>query len=130
MERGRHSGWDVARAYAILESIRAALTGYQVPGARKIFMVSEKFVERDPEGGVWIYLISIALMTLAVEPSTVEEFPLFIKGVAEEIGGGDHDHDRPHTVHFRLARSDSASERKRNRNYGYSDRWRRFRHRD
>jgi len=91
----RDLGWSVGGtpggtspgSYAILESIRAALTGYRVPGARKIFMVSEKFVERDPEGGVWIYLISIALMTLAVEPSTVEEFPLFIKGVAEESGG-------------------------------------------
>jgi hypothetical protein len=91
----RDLGWSVGGtpggtspgSYAILESIRAALTGYQVPGARKIFLVSEKFVERDHEGGVWIYLISIALMTIAVEPSTIDEFPLFIKGVAEEGGG-------------------------------------------
>jgi hypothetical protein len=90
----RDLGWSVGGspgsspgAYAILESIRAALTGYQVPGARKIFMVREKFVERDTEGGVWIYLVSVALFTIAVEPSSVETFPLFIKGVALETGG-------------------------------------------
>jgi hypothetical protein len=91
----RDLGWSVGGppsgispgSYALMESIRAALTGYCVPGARKMFLVSENFVERDPEGGVWTYLISVALTTLAVEPSTVEEFPLFIKGVAEESGG-------------------------------------------
>lgn len=91
----RDLGWSVGGppsgvspgSYALMESIRAALTGYQVPGARKMFLVSEKFVARDPEGGVWTYLISVALTTIAVEPSTVNEFPLFIKGVAEESDG-------------------------------------------
>lgn len=91
----RDLGWSVGGtpgatspgAYAILEAIRAALTGYQVPGARKIFMVREKFVERDAEGGVWIYLLTIALTTMAIEPSTTANFPLFIKGVALETGG-------------------------------------------
>ena len=48
----RDLGWSVGGppgatspgAYAILEAIRAALTGYRVPGARKIYMVREKFV--------------------------------------------------------------------------------------
>src|SRR5580704_1259433 len=91
----RDLGWSVGGppggtspgAYAILEAIRAALTGYQVPGARKIYMVRDKFVERDTEGGVWIYLLSFALTTMAVEVSTTEDFPLFIKGVALEEGG-------------------------------------------
>lgn len=74
-------------AYAILESIRAALTGFQIPGARKMYPVREKFLERDQQGGVWIYVISFALSTIAVEPSTADDFPLFIKGVAEESGG-------------------------------------------
>jgi hypothetical protein len=90
----RDLGWSVGGppsgvspgSYALMESIRAALTGYRVPGARKIFLVSEKFLERDSEGAVWTYLISVALTTIAVEPSTVPEFPLFIKGVAEESG--------------------------------------------
>ncbi len=88
----RDLGWSVGGppgatspgAYAILEAIRAALTGYRVPGARKISMVREKFVERDAEGGVWIYLITITLSTLAVEPAKIRDFPLFIKGVALE----------------------------------------------
>ena len=50
----RDLGWSVGGtrggtspgSYAILESIRAALTGYQIPGARKIFLLSEKFLER------------------------------------------------------------------------------------
>jgi len=91
----RDLGWSVGGppgatspgAYAILEAIRAALTGYQVPGARKIFMVHERFVERDAEGGVWIYLITIGLSTMAVEPSTSCDFPLFVKGVALDAGG-------------------------------------------
>jgi len=91
----RDLGWSVGGppgatspgAYAILEAIRAALTGYQIPGARKIYMVRDKFVERDTEGGVWIYLLSFALTTMAVEVSTTEDFPLFIKGVALEEGG-------------------------------------------
>jgi hypothetical protein len=91
----RDLGWSVGGppgatspgAYAILEAIRAALTGYRIPGARKIYLVREKFVERDADGGVWIYLISVALITIAVEPSSTEEFPLFIKGIALESGG-------------------------------------------
>jgi len=91
----RDLGWAVGGppgatspgAYAILEAIRAALTGYRVPGARKTYMVREKFVERDTQGGVWIYLLTVALSTMAVQPSTSEDFPLFIKGIALEAEG-------------------------------------------
>lgn len=91
----RDLGWTVGgpaagsrpRAYAILESLRAALTGFTVPGARKMYPLREKFIERDPQGGVWIYVVTVALSTIAVEPSTPDDFPPFIKGVAEESGG-------------------------------------------
>lgn len=91
----RDLGWSVGGtpaatspgAYALLEAIRAALTGYQVPGARKISMVREKFVERDPDGGVWIYLLTIALSTMVTEGPASQDFPLFIKGVALEASG-------------------------------------------
>ena len=84
----RDLGWSVGGppgatspgAYAILEAIRAALTGYRVPGARKTYMVREKFVKRDAEGGVWIYLLTVGLVTMAVEPSTSEDFPLSSRG--------------------------------------------------
>ena len=91
----RDLGWSVGGtpgatspgAYAILEAIRAALTGYQIPGARKISMVREKFVERDADGGVWIYLLTVRLSTMALEASTTDDFPLFVKGVALDRAG-------------------------------------------
>ncbi len=91
----RDLGWSVGGtpaatspgAYAILETIRAALTGYLIPGARKIFMVRDKFVERDADGGVWMYLLTVAVTTMALESSAIEEFPLFVKGVALETSG-------------------------------------------
>jgi len=84
---GGPSGATSPGAYALLEAIRAALTGYQIPGARKIYIVRDKFVDRDAEGGVWTYLLSFALTTMAVEPSRTENFPLFIKGVALDKAG-------------------------------------------
>jgi hypothetical protein len=91
----RDLGWavggDVAGsspgAYAIIEGVRAALTGYQVPGCRKMYPVSEKFVKRDKQGGVWTYASRFALSTVAVEGSQPDEFPPFIKGIALEEGG-------------------------------------------
>lgn len=74
-------------AYVTLESVRAVLTGFQVPGCGKMYPLREKFVERDKQGGVWIYAIVFALTTAAVEPPTMDGFPLFIKGIAQEQGG-------------------------------------------
>ena len=74
-------------AYAMLEAVRASLTGFRVPGCRKMYPVAEKFVERDQQGGVWIYAISFRLTTMAVEPSSSENFPLFVKGLALEETG-------------------------------------------
>jgi len=91
----RDLGWAVGGppgaaspgAYAILETIRAALIGYCVLGAKKTYLIREKFVERDTQGGVWVYLLSVAVVTIAVEAPITEEFPLFIKGVASETNG-------------------------------------------
>ena len=74
-------------AYAILEAVRAALTGFRIPGCRKTYPRAERFVERDKQGGVWIYLITFALSTMAVEPSSTDSYPLFVRGVAMEEGG-------------------------------------------
>ncbi len=91
----RDLGWAVGGdasgpspgAYAIIEGIRTALTGYEVPGCRKMYPVREKFVKRDKQGGVWTYSSTFALSTVAVEASQPEDFPLFIKGIALEEGG-------------------------------------------
>jgi Gp37 protein len=74
-------------AYAMIEAIRATLTGFRIPGCSKMFPLSEKFVERDKQGAVWIYAISFALKTVAVEASSANDFPLFVKGIALEEGG-------------------------------------------
>jgi hypothetical protein len=91
----RDLGWAVGGdtsgpspgAYAIIEGIRAALTGYEVPGCRKMYPVREKFVKRDKQGGVWTYSSTFALSTVAVEVSAPDNFPLFIKGIALEERG-------------------------------------------
>jgi hypothetical protein len=74
-------------AYALLEAIRAALTGLQVSGCRKMFPMREQFLGRDPQGGVWIWSALYALETMALEASTQDNFPIFIKGLALEEGG-------------------------------------------
>ena len=91
----RDLGWAVGGdaagpspgAYAIIESVRRALTGYAVPGCRKMYPLREKFVKRDKQGGVWTYSSTFALTTVAVEASAPDNFPLFIKGIALEEGG-------------------------------------------
>jgi hypothetical protein len=91
----RDLGWAVGGdasgpspgAYAIIEGIRVALTGFEIPGCRKMYPVSEKFVKRDKQGGVWTYASTFALSTVAVEGSYADDFPLFTKGIALEEGG-------------------------------------------
>jgi len=91
----RDLGWAVGGepsgtspgAYAIIEDIRSALTGFQIPGCQKMYPVREKFVKRDKQGGVWTYASTFALSMVAVEASQPDDFPLFIKGVALEEGG-------------------------------------------
>lgn len=73
--------------YSILESVRAALLGFQVAGARKMQLVREKFVERDRQGGVFIHVLTVALSTMAIEAAGAPDFPLFVKGTALESGG-------------------------------------------
>jgi hypothetical protein len=74
-------------AYSLLEAVRVALTGFQIPGCRKTYPLKERFVERDAQGGVWIYAISFAVETVALEASPGDQFPLFIQGVAQDTSG-------------------------------------------
>ena len=91
----RDLGWSVGGdasgpspgAYSIIESIRAALTGFQIPGCRKMYPLREKFLKRDKQGGVWTYASTFALITIAVEGTPPENFPAFIKGIALEEAG-------------------------------------------
>ncbi len=75
-------------AYQVLEGIRAALTGFQPNlGCTKMRPVRERFVDRDKEGGVWIYAITFQTRTVAVENYQAPAFPLFIHGTAQEEQG-------------------------------------------
>ncbi len=84
---GGASGGAGPGAYEILEAVRVALTGFTVAGARKMHPVKERFVERDKQGGVWIYGITFALRTIAVEAPRETVSPLFIHGTMLESGG-------------------------------------------
>jgi hypothetical protein len=91
----RDLGWAVGGdssgpspgAYSIIESVRTALTGFLIPGCRKMYPLREKFVKRDKQGGVWTYASTFALSTVAVEGSQPDDFPLFTRGLALEEGG-------------------------------------------
>jgi hypothetical protein len=91
----RDLGWAVGGdpsgtspgAYAIIEAIRTALTGFLIPGCRKIHPTREKFIKRDKQGGVWTYSSTFALSTVAVEAPQPDDFPLFVKGIMLEEGG-------------------------------------------
>jgi hypothetical protein len=48
--------------------------------------VREHFVERDKQGGVWVYAIRFATRTVAVENYQAPNFPLFVHGTAQEEG--------------------------------------------
>jgi hypothetical protein len=52
-----------------------------------MFPVSEKFVELDKQGAVWVYTIAFALTTMAVESSSTADLPLFVRGAVLEEGG-------------------------------------------
>lgn len=73
-------------AYTLLEAIRSLLTGFRVAGCRKMYPLREAFLGRDPQGGAWMWSSMYALDTMALEASTVDNFPTFIKGTALEQG--------------------------------------------
>lgn len=74
-------------AYAMIEAVREALTGFQIGGCGKMAPSRERFVERDKQGAAWIYEIAFALTTTAVEKTSSAAYPLFTRGIARESGG-------------------------------------------
>jgi hypothetical protein len=75
-------------AYQVLEGIRLALTGFQPnTGCTKMKPIRERFIDRDRQGGVWVYEIVFATRTVAVEAFEPPQFPLFTHGTAQEEAG-------------------------------------------
>jgi hypothetical protein len=91
----RDLGWSYAAedtgltpgAYSLMESIRRCLTGFQIPGCSKMYPTKERFVERDKQGGVWVYESIFRCDSVAVEPSSPCNYPLFVYGSMQERGG-------------------------------------------
>jgi Gp37 protein len=83
---GGAAGGGTPGAYAIIEAVRAALTGFRVPACEKTYPLRERFLKRDKQGGVWIYAITFAMRTVAVEPSTSNDYPLLTRARAQEQG--------------------------------------------
>jgi hypothetical protein len=72
-------------AYQILEAVRLALLGFQVnTGCTRMRAIRERFIDRDKQGGVWVYEIIFATRTVVIENYQPPALPLFIKGTALE----------------------------------------------
>jgi hypothetical protein len=75
-------------AYQVLEAVRMALLGFQPnTGCTPMKALREHFLDRDRQGGVWVYEIIFATRTVVVENFQTPNFPLFIHGTAMEEGG-------------------------------------------
>ena len=74
-------------AYAVLEAVRSALTGFFVKGFRGMYPVSEEHEGRDKEGGAWYYNARYRHWTMALEQSTTPNLALLQKVQAFEEGG-------------------------------------------
>jgi len=75
-------------AYQILEAVRLALLGFQVSsGCTPMKAIRERFIDRDRQGGVWVYEIIFATRTVVIENFQPPAFPPFIHGTAQEEGG-------------------------------------------
>jgi hypothetical protein len=75
-------------AYQILEAIRTALLGFEVnSGCTPMRAVRERFIDRDRQGGVWVYEIWFSTRTVVVENYQAPSAPLFLRGTAQEEAG-------------------------------------------
>lgn len=70
----------------MLAAVRAALTGYQIPGTEKIYPVREEF--SDYQDGVWQYVVTFEIKTVHQEPPRE-------RGLIEYIVGVGYAHDQP-----------------------------------
>ncbi|MBV8056083.1 MAG: hypothetical protein JO071_12685 [Deltaproteobacteria bacterium] len=75
-------------AYQIIEGTRTALTGFQPnTGCTKMHPNRERFIERDRDGGMWVYEMDFVTRTVAVEAYQPPNYPLFTHGTALEEKG-------------------------------------------
>jgi hypothetical protein len=78
------NGDQFVNAYGLIESVRLALTGFQMPGFKKAYPRRDYFV--DYEQGIWVYACEYIFETMAVEQGVLTPLPLFTLGQFFEEG--------------------------------------------
>jgi len=71
---GQSTGRDPG-AYQVIEALRRALTGFEVPGFTKLVARGARFGKRDSQGGVWYYETSFSHRTIIVNEIEDPPFP-------------------------------------------------------
>lgn len=75
-------------AYQIIEFVRKGVLGFQPnTGFTPMRAIHDRFLNRDNQGGVWMYELRFATRTKVVEQYQLPEAPLFTHGTALEQGG-------------------------------------------
>ncbi|MFZ0888157.1 MAG: Gp37 family protein [Candidatus Binataceae bacterium] len=74
-------------AYQILEAIRAALTGFIMPGATAKMWPVKTVGDHDAEQGAWIFEATFKHKTVALETATATDFPL-LNQVTNQVSDG------------------------------------------
>jgi Gp37 protein len=68
-------------AYVLIELVRAAISGFKLPGFSPCRLRRERFLARDE--GQWIYCLTIGLGTMAIQVDDDELLPLLARITAE-----------------------------------------------
>jgi hypothetical protein len=75
-------------AYQVIEAVRMGLLGFiPAPGCTRMKAVREHFVDRDKQGGVWVYESVFSTRTIVVENYQAPNYPPFIHGAMQEEAG-------------------------------------------
>lgn len=60
--------------FLLIDSVEAALSGFRPAGCRNGYFTEERFSERDPEGGIWLYVMTYEVTTM--RPKLLPEYVL------------------------------------------------------
>ena len=74
-------------AYALLDAVRTALTGFRPPGCKKMRPVRERFLERDAQGAIWYYSAEFVCSTVAMEAQPAAPAAALVSARALEKSG-------------------------------------------
>jgi hypothetical protein len=88
----RQTAWALSGAgsvYALIDAIEAALEGFQPQGCRNAYFTEERFNEQDSQGRVWLYDMTLNVVTL--RPKLLPQYALanLIKEIVNVQPSGD-----------------------------------------